>query len=127
MVLDSSALVAIILDEPESRQLTSKIDDAESVMIGAPTLFETAMVLQREGGDSVVRMTGYLRSIGVKIIPFGEPHYEVSLRAFIRFGKGRHPARLNILDCMSYAIAAVAGLPLLYVGDDFSKTDIEAA
>ena len=127
MVLDSSALVAIILEEPGSHELAARIDEAEIVGIGAPALFEAAMVLQRAGADAVPRMMGYLRSIAARIIPFGEQHYEASLAAFLRFGKGRHPARLNILDCMAYATASVAGLPLLFVGDDFAKTDIEAA
>ncbi len=72
-------------------------------------------------------MMSILQAANAKVVPFEESHYQVSLRAFIRFGKGRDAARLNILDCMSYAIASVAGLPLLYVGDDFSKTDIAKA
>ena len=127
MVLDSSALVSIVLEEPGSRALASRIEEAETVFIGAPTLFEAAMVLRRSGEKALEQMAGVLRAATVTIIPFGERHYEAALMAFLRFGKGRHPARLNILDCMAYATASVAGLPLLYVGDDFGKTDIEAA
>src|SRR5712672_4105 len=126
MVLDSSALVAIFLEEPESKKLAQKIRASDVVMIGAPTLFETAMVLQRETSGTTGLMT-FLKSAEAEIVDFGEHHHVAALDAFVRFGKGRHPARLNILDCMSYAVAAVAGLPLLYTGDDFSKTDIEAA
>jgi len=68
-----------------------------------------------------------LRSIGAEIVPFGEEHYEAAVSAFLRYGKGRHPAGLNFGDCMSYALARVSGLPLLYIGDDFSKTDIQSA
>jgi len=70
---------------------------------------------------------GLLRSIGAEIVPFTEEHYDAAVSAFLRYGKGRHPAGLNFGDCMSYAFARVSGLPLLYVGTDFSKTDITAA
>ena len=72
-------------------------------------------------------LQGVLRSIGAEIVPFQEEHYEAAVSAFLRYGKGRHPARLNFGDCMSYALAVITGLPLLYTGDDFSKTDIQSA
>ena len=68
-----------------------------------------------------------LRRLQVEIVPFTEVHYEAAVSAFLRYGKGRHPAGLNFGDCMSYAFARVSGLPLLYTGDDFSKTDIQSA
>jgi ribonuclease VapC len=126
LVLDSSALVAILLNEPGFSDLAAKVSDAETVIVGAPTLFETAMVLQRKVGGTTDLMA-FLRVAEAEIVSFGEEHHTAALNAFIRFGKGRHPARLNILGCMSYAVAFIAGLPLLYTGDDFSKTDIEAA
>lgn len=126
MVLDSSAVIAIFFREAGYPDLETKIIKSETVLIGAPTLFETAMILQRRSGEQA-GLADFLRASEAEIVPFEEEHYKVALDAFIRFGKGRHPARLNILDCMSYAVADVTGLPLLYTGDDFAKTDIEAA
>jgi len=68
-----------------------------------------------------------LRAIGAEIVPFTEEHYDVAVSAFLRYGKGRHPAALNFGDCVSYALARASGLPLLYTGTDFSKTDITPA
>jgi len=72
-------------------------------------------------------LNGLLRNISAEIVPFTEEHYEAAVSAFLRYGKGQHPAGLNFGDCMSYALAIVSGLPLLYTGKDFSKTDIQAA
>jgi len=126
MVLDASALVAILIEEPQSAKLEAKVNEAEIVMVGTPTLFETAMVLERRAGGAA-NLSAFLRSVDAEMVPFDADHYDAALNAFIRYGKGRHPARLNFGDCMSYAVASLAGLPLLYTGDDFSKTDIEAA
>ncbi len=76
--------------------------------------------------DARPRVTELLRRAGAEVIPFTEEHYEVALDAFLRYGKGRHPAALNFGDCLAYAVARLSGLPLLYVGDDFSKTDLAA-
>ena len=126
MVLDTSAVVSIVFKEAGFGRLEEKIYAAETVLIGAPTVFETAMIVKRDTAGTL-DLTGFLRSLDIEIVAFEEQHYHSALSAFLRFGKGRHVARLNILDCMSYAVADVAKLPLLYVGDDFSKTDIEAA
>jgi len=128
MVLDTSALVSIQIEEPGFQTLFRKIEEAPRVVIGAPILFEAAMVLSgRMGTDARFSLSRGLRQLGVEIIPFTEEHYEAAVSAFLRYGKGRHPAGLNFGDCMSYALAFVSGLPLLYTGDDFSKTDIQAA
>jgi ribonuclease VapC len=126
MVLDSSAVLAIFFKEPGWEELEEKIMRADLVVIGAPTLFEIAMVISREA-RGLVDLTDFLKRTRVDVVPFADEHHRAALNGFLRFGKGRHPARLNILDCMAYATAEVAGLPLLYVGDDFAKTDIEAA
>ena len=128
MVLDTSALVSIQIEEPGFQTLFRKINEAPKVVIGAPILFEAAMVLSaRTGTDARFPLSRALRQLGVAIIPFTEEHYEEAVTAFLRYGKGRHPAGLNFGDCMSYAIARVSGQPLLYTGTDFSKTDIQAA
>lgn len=98
------------------------------VAICAPILFETEMVLVGKVGGAGRRLTAEFRdAFAVEVIPFGELQLRAAIDAFVKFGKGRHPARLNFGDCMSYAAARVAGQPLLYVGDDFGRTDIEAA
>jgi ribonuclease VapC len=128
VVLDSSAIVAIELQEPGYRALVEKIDRAEAILIGVPTMFETAMVLsRRRKGDAIPWLSGFLGSIRAESVAFAEPHFIAAMDAFVRFGKGRHPAALNFGDCMSYAVARVAGMPLLYAGADFAKTDITAA
>jgi ribonuclease VapC len=128
MVLDSSALVAILREEPGHEGLLPKALSADRTVVGAPVAFEAAMVLSgRWHRDARSTLHGLLRSIGAEIVPFSEEHYEAAVSAFLRYGKGRHPAGLNFGDCMSYALARVSGLPLLYIGNDFSKTDFTAA
>jgi ribonuclease VapC len=128
MVVDSSALVAILREEPGHERLLPKALSADRTVVGAPVAFEAAMVLSgRWHRDARSTLHGLLRSIDAEIIPFREEHYEAAVSAFLRYGKGRHPARLNFGDCMSYAFARISGLPLLFTGDDFSKTDIQVA
>jgi ribonuclease VapC len=99
-----------------------------SAAIGAPTLFETAMVLvSREGTSGMRALLRFLDDYRVTLLDFDEWHVEAAVRAFVRYGKGRHPARLNYGDCMTYAVAKLAGAPLLFVGDDFARTDLEPA
>ncbi len=128
MVMDSSALISILLEERGHGSVLEKVGRAEAIFLGAPTALETAMVLStRFRQDSRPLLAGFLRRINAEIIEFNEDHYEAALSAFLRFGKGRHPAALNFGDCMSYALASVSGLPLLYAGIDFSRTDIQSA
>ena len=125
MVLDSSAIVAIVLREPGSEQLASALDRAPTVGIGVPTLLEAGLVLSsRVPQDARLVLAEFLRRSEVAVIPFTEEHYQVAVDAFYRYGKGRHPAALNFGDCLAYAVARVSGMPLLFRGDDFSKTDI---
>ena len=128
MVLDSSAIVAIHLREPGHERLIDRIDAAEVVVVGVPTLLETAMVLTaRLGQDARPMIFAFLRRLEAVVIPFNEEHLDAATTAFIRFGRGRHPAALNFGDCMSYAVASVAGMPLLSTGEDFRSTDIPQA
>ena len=128
MVLDSSAIIAIHLQEPGYEELLHRIEEAPMIVVGAPTLFETAVVLtSRLGYDSRPLLLGFLRRLSAEIVPFGEEHGDAATVAFLRFGRGRHPAGLNLGDCMSYAVASVSGLPLLFTGHDFAKTDIDRA
>ncbi len=128
MVLDSSAIVAIHLREPGHERLIDRIDAAEVVVVGVPTLLETAMVLTaRLGQDARPMIFAFLRRLEAEVVPFNEEHMDAAATAFIRFGRGRHPAALNFGDCMSYAVASVSGMPLLFTGQDFSRTDIAQA
>jgi ribonuclease VapC len=128
MVLDSSAIVAIHLREPGHERLIERIDTAEVVVLGVPTLLETAMVLTaRLGQDARPTIFAFLRRLEAEVVPFNEEHLDAAITAFIRFGRGRHPAALNFGDCMSYAVASVAGMPLLFTGEDFRRTDIAQA
>ena len=128
MILDSSVIVAIALREPGYEELVGKLRSADPLGIGAPTLTEAGMVLStRLGVEPQALLDRFLRDFGVVPVAFGELHWREALEAFRRFGKGRHPAALNFGDCLSYAAARLAGRPLLFVGADFSGTDIETA
>jgi ribonuclease VapC len=128
MVLDSSAIVAIHLREPSHERLIGKIDAAEMIVVGVPILLETIMVLNaRLGQDARPMVFAFLRRLQCEIVPFNEEHLDAAVTAFVRFGRGRHPASLNFGDCISYAVASVAGMPLLFTGEDFSRTDITPA
>lgn len=126
MILDSSAIVAIVLREPGYEDLVEKLRAAETLGIGTPTLTEAGMVLaSRLGLDPQVLLDHFLQDFQVTPVDFGQQHRREALEAFRRFGKGRHPASLNFGDCLSYATAKLAGHPLVFVGDDFPRTDIE--
>ena len=125
MVLDSSIIVAIVLQEPNYEKFVDKITFSPIVAIGAPTLVEATIVLSaRIGSDARAIVSEFLREAQIEVIPFAAEHYQCALDAFLRYGKGRHKAALNFGDCLSYAVSFVANLPLLYTGDDFSKTDV---
>jgi ribonuclease VapC len=128
MVLDSSAIVAIHLKEPGHERLIEAIEKAEIAVVGVPTLLEAAMVLSTLlGQDARPLLFAFVRRLETEVVAFNEEHLDAATTAFLRFGRGRHAAGLNFGDCMSYAVAAVAGMPLLFTGEDFARTDIEPA
>lgn len=128
MTLDSSALVAILLSEPGSLDLVDRILAADAVRVGAPTLVETSMVYAaRKGADARRDVDDLIRELGVTVIPFGETEWHAAVTAFQKFGRGRHDAALNFSDCLAYATAVVRQDTLLFVGDDFTRTDIVPA
>lgn len=125
MILDSSAIVAVMLAEPGHETVLERIRTAPVLACGAPTLTETALVLSSKlKRDARPLLNEFLRDAEIQIVPFSREHADVAVDAFMRYGKGRHPAGLNFGDSMSYAIARVSGLALLYVGNDFAKTDL---
>ena len=126
MILDTSAIIATLLEEPCAKSLGQAMGAAEVCRVGAPTLVETGMVLtSRVGEPGRVALLAFLQDRNVDIQSFTEAHWRVAQNAFVRFGKGRHPAALNLGDCLTYATAYVAGEPLLCVGNDFRRTDLE--
>lgn len=128
MILDSSAVVALFFQEPGHEALAVKIAQAEQVGIGAPSLVECGIVLSaRMGNDARGLLARFLEETGIVIIPFTDAHYALAIGAWLKYGKGRHPAALNFGDCLSYAISKSAGMPLLCVGNDFAQTDLVLA
>ena len=128
MILDSSAVIAVLREEPGHRRLQVRLERASVLVMGAPTLFETNLVMARRFGETGQGLLGrFVEDWEVEVAPFGEQHLCVAIDAHARFGKGRHPARLNYGDCMTYATAKVAGEPLLFTGNDFARTDIAPA
>ncbi|MEP0547450.1 MAG: type II toxin-antitoxin system VapC family toxin [Rhodothermales bacterium] len=128
MVIDTSALVAILQDEPERRALTDAILTASSPRMSAATLVEAGIVMQGRHGDVGSRDLDVLLSqTRVEVVPLTAAHADFARDAFRRFGKGRHPAGLNYGDCFAYALATALAEPLLFVGSDFDQTDVAAA
>jgi len=128
LILDSSAVVAVICREPGYEVLLRKIALARTVAIGAPTVAETQMVLTiKLGRNGAARVDQFLSEVQAMVIPFARNHISIFFEAFRRYGKGRHPARFNMGDCFTYAVAKAAGMQVLFVGEDFSQTDIESA
>jgi ribonuclease VapC len=128
VILDSSAVIAIIFREPGFEKLVVKMARAEAIGIGAPTLAEAAIVLSAKlKADPRGLLARFLQEFEVVVTSFGEAHWRETVEAYRRYGRGHHPAGLNFGDCMSYAVARLAAQPLLCVGEDFPKTDLALA
>lgn len=126
IALDTSALVAIALREPDMADFKDVIEAADALLIGTPTLLELRLVLSGKFGTREIEpMLDLAVPPGTRVVPFDAAHLTVAAEAFRTFG-GR-PARLNFGDCMAYAVAKVAGCPLLYKGGDFARIDIRSA
>lgn len=126
MIIDSSAIIAAIYQELEREHIVSALEVGTVATIGSPTLFETELVLcARRGAAGLAMAHRFVTEFELEEIPFDDRHRSAATAAFLRFGKGRHPAGLNLGDCMTYAIAKLADEPLLCVGDDFAQTDLE--
>jgi ribonuclease VapC len=128
MIVDSSAILAVVFREPGYEAILERLEATSTAAAGAPTLAETAIVLSaRLRRDARGLFERLLQELRIQSVPFSEEHWRTAHDAYLRFGKGRHPARLNFGDCLSYATAKLADQPLLFVGSDFAKTDIAAA
>jgi len=128
MILDTSALVAILFREPEADRFIELVHDADQCLVSAGTFLELSIILERQAKPEAERQREmFFRRAGIRVEPFTVEQSHVARQAFHDFGKGRHPAGLNFGDCFAYALARVTGEPLLFKGDDFNKTDLHCA
>ena len=128
MVIDTSAMIAMLLNEASADRLVAAVEADRTRLVPAATVVEASLVLLGrfgEPGDS--QLDRLLRALGVEVVPVGEDQVVLARDAALRFGRGRHPAALNFGDLFSYALAAARDQPLLFVGDDFAKPDVAVA
>ena len=125
MVIDSSALLALLLAEPESERIARAIASDPRRLVGAFSALETAIVIEAKKGELAGReLDLLLHRTGADVVVMESAQVEIARSAWRKFGKGRHPAGLNIGDCCSYALSRFSGEPLLFKGEDFRHTDI---
>lgn len=125
MVVDTSALLAILADEPERRAFNEAIEASDTCLLSVATFVEASVVMEsRQGAEGLRDLDHFIRRAGMQLVPVDAEQAHVARRAFSRFGKGRHPAGLTYGDCFSYALATVLGEPLLYKGNDLGRTDV---
>jgi ribonuclease VapC len=125
MVIDTSAIVAILQDEPERALFIEAIEAADGRAMSTATFVEASLVIDaRFGLEGVRDLDLFIEKAGIELVPVDHEHAREARRAYSRFGRGRHPAGLNVGDCFAYALAIVANEPLLFKGDDFGRTDV---
>ncbi len=125
MVLDSSALLAILSDEPERREFNEAVEEADSVLLSVASYLEVSIVLEGRYGSAGQReLDLYLARAEIELTDVDVDQARVARRAWSQFGKGRHEAGLNYGDCFAYALARVTGQTLLFKGEDFARTDV---
>jgi ribonuclease VapC len=127
IVVDTSAIVAIDLREPNFELIPARLLSRTPRLIPATAVPEATMVLSRMHKNPKTVLDRYISRMGLTITAIDRSIAEAAQDAFLKFGRGRHPARLNLCDCFSYALAKVTDASLLFVGNDFSQTDIRAA
>ena len=128
MIVDSSAVLAVLFDEPDAERFDTAIANAPACRMSLVNVFEASIVLEGRGGTAAgLNLDPFLESSGIEPVPVTANQVAAAREAWRRFGKGNHPARLNFGDCFAYALAAVTGEPLLFKGGDFALTDIAAA
>ncbi|HEY3776980.1 MAG TPA: type II toxin-antitoxin system VapC family toxin [Rhizomicrobium sp.] len=127
IAIDTSAVVTVLLGEPAAESLVAKLDTSEAHVISLVSVLEAVMVLSRTTSQPQTVIDGYLLETKIEPYAFDATQAQWARHAFLTYGKGRHPARLNFGDCISYALAKSLAVPLLYVGEEFGKTDLVAA
>jgi ribonuclease VapC len=125
MVIDTSALVAILRAEPERRAFIEAIEAADARLMSVATFVEISIVIEaRHGAEGLRDLDHFIGRAGIELVPVDADQGAVARDGFSRFGRGRHPAGLNYGDCFSYALAISTGEPVLFKGDDFAHTDV---
>ena len=125
MVVDTSAVSAILFGEADGERFVSALASSGRKFMSAVNSLESAIVAEARKGEAGAKALAELLAVSeIEILPFDSSQAEIALAAWRRYGKGRHPAGLNLGDCASYALAATLNRPLLFKGDDFTKTDI---
>jgi ribonuclease VapC len=128
MILDTSAVIAVLQNEESAPRLVAAMEDAPVKRMSAATVVETGIILQARYGDHGEReLDLFVQRAHVEVVPVTEEHAEYARSAYRRFGKGRDAAGLNFGDCFAYALARALDKPLLFVGDDFARTDVRVA
>lgn len=128
MIIDTSALLAILFDEVDAKDYADAISGADVRLISAANYLEAGIVVDNQIGAAAGRQLDALISrADVRVDSVTRTHADVARQAYLEFGKGNHPAGLNFGDCFAYALSKTTGLPLLFKGDDFSRTDVVAA
>ena len=128
MVIDSSAIVAILREEPETGRFIERLEGDPTRLMSAASYLEAAIIIEdRFGYDGIRDLKLFLNEAGVDIEPVTFDQAEIAREAYRRYGRGNHPAALNYGDCFAYALAKAADEPLLFKGDDFSRTDVVPA
>ena len=128
MIVDTSAVLAILFHEPDAERFASAITTASSRRMSAATLLETTIVLEsRSGAAAGYELDSFLQEAEIELEPVTTDQAQAARRAWRRFGKGNHPAGLNFGDCFAYALAEATREPLLFKGGDFDLTDVEVA
>ena len=128
MIVDTSALVAVLFDEPDSERYATAMAQAARCRMSAANFLEAALVVEgRAGISGAQELDIFIETAEIEIVPVSVEQARVARRAWREFGKGNHPAGLNFGDCFAYALAKIAGEPILYKGDDFTLTDVESA
>jgi ribonuclease VapC len=127
MVVDASALLAILFTEPERRAFSVALNHASSALLSPVNWYEAAVNAESYGTPELKALESLIRRIGIRIIPVDEGQMQLAHHAWRKYGKGRHRARLNMGDCFAYALAKQRGEPLLFKGNDFIHTDIMSA
>ena len=126
MVIDTSAILAVLLKEPDAARLAQAIEGASVRLLSAASLLEASIVIEsRKGEEGARALDLLLYRAGIEVVAVDQNQAEIARRGWRQFGKGRHAASLNYGDCFAYALAKSRNLPLLFQGDDFTRTDVK--
>jgi ribonuclease VapC len=128
MIVDASAIIAILNDEPERRAFNEAVEKSDVCLISTAGFVEASIVMENSRGYEGLRdFDLWMAAAGIELAPIDADQAQIARQAFRQYGKGRHPAGLNFGDCFSYALAQATGFPLLFKGEDFKKTDVQKA